>query len=158
MAAMIKKLTKSLAILGTLLGLAAGFALPASVLAEQTVPITDYDLDLPKPLNDADIKRYQQIFDLQQDKKWKEADRLIKALDNDILLGRVLSQRYLHPTGWRSTYKQLRSWLANYNDHPAASRIYWLSKKRRPANAKSQKSPKRDILTGMGGHRLVAHM
>lgn len=154
MTAMIKKLTKSLAILGTTLGLAAGFALPAAVQAEQTVPITDYDLDLPKPLNDADIKRYQQIFDLQQDKKWKEADRLIKALDNDILLGRVLSQRYLHPTGWRSTYKQLRSWLANYNDHPAASRIYWLSKKRRPANAKSQKSPKKGYLNGYGRSSL----
>ena len=149
MTSIFSKLTKPIA----LLGLAVVLATPLTASAD-TVPITDYDIDLPKPLSDADVKRYQQIFDLQQDKKWKEADKLIKALDNDILLGRVLSQRYLHPTGWRSTYKELRSWLANYNDHPAASRIYWLSKKRRPANAKSQKAPKKGYLNGYGRSSL----
>ncbi|MCE2517103.1 MAG: lytic transglycosylase domain-containing protein, partial [Alphaproteobacteria bacterium] len=95
----------------------------------------------------------------QQDKNWKSADKLIKQLDSDQLKGRVLSQRYLHPTGWRSTYKQLRDWLQVYNDHPAASRIYWLSKKRRPNNAKSQKPPKKGYLNGYGrsslGHSYV---
>ena len=67
-----------------------------------TLPFEEHNLDLPLPLSAADVERYQQIFVLQQDKKWKEADKLIKALDNDLLLGRVLSQRYLHPTGWRS--------------------------------------------------------
>ncbi len=62
------------------------------------------DVVLPQPLSAADIDRYQQIFALQQDKKWKQADKIIKTLDNDLLMGRVLSQRYLHPTGWRSTY------------------------------------------------------
>ena len=126
----------------------------SSANANQTIPIAHYNLSLPQPLSDADVDRYQQIFVLQQDKKWNEADRLINALDNDLLLGRVLSQRYLHPTGWRSTYKQLRSWLSFYNDHPAASRIYWLSKKRRPNNAKAQQQPKKGYLDGYGRSSL----
>lgn len=122
--------------------------------AEQTVPIVDYGLVLPQPLSDADVRRYQQIFELQQDKKWADADRLIAQLDNDLLLGRVLSQRYLHPTGWRSTYNELRSWLALYNDHPAASRIYRLSNRRRPSGAKAQQRPKKGYLNGYGRSSL----
>lgn len=126
----------------------------APVNASSTVPFQEKLTGLPAPLSQADIARYQEIFVLQQDKDWKAADKLINALDNDLLLGRVLSQRYLHPTGWRSTYKQLRNWLAEYNDHPAASRIYWLSKKRRPNNAKSQKAPKKGYLNGYGRSSL----
>jgi soluble lytic murein transglycosylase-like protein len=70
------------------------------------------------------------------------------------LLGRVLSQRYLHPDssskGWRSSYKELRLWLENYNDHPDATRIHSLSKKRRPQNAVSQNQPKEEYLNGYG--------
>ncbi|MGB2437384.1 MAG: lytic transglycosylase domain-containing protein, partial [Candidatus Puniceispirillales bacterium] len=97
------------------------------------------DIVLPQPLSAADIDRYQQIFALQQDKKWKQADKIIKTLDNDLLMGRVLSQRYLHPTGWRSTYTELKNWMAEYHDHPSATRIYRLAKKRRPANYKHPK-------------------
>ena len=105
------------------------------VALAETVPFQTLPTALPKPLGDADVIRYQKIFDLQQASKWKEADRLIKSLDNDLLMGRVLSQRYMHPTGWRSTYKQLKTWLDKYNDHPHASRISWLAKKRKPKNA-----------------------
>lgn len=119
-----------------------------------TVPFQQQLTNLPKPLSSADVERYQQIFALQQDKKWKAADKIIAKLDDDLLMGRVLSQRYLHPTGWRSTYKQLRNWLQDYNDHPAASRIYWLSKKRKPNNAKNQKAPKKGYLNGYGRSSL----
>ena len=108
------------------------------------------DIVLPQPLSAADIDRYQQIFALQQDKKWKQADKIIKTLDNDLLMGRVLSQRYLHPTGWRSTYTELKNWMAEYHDHPSATRIYRLAKKRRPANYKHPKAPKEGYLNGYG--------
>ena len=108
------------------------------------------DVILPQPLSAADIDRYQQIFALQQDKKWKQADKIIKILDNDLLMGRVLSQRYLHPTGWRSTYTELRDWMAKYNDHPSATRIHRLAKKRRPANYKHPQAPKKGYLNGYG--------
>ena len=120
----------------------------------ETLPFEVHNLDLPEPLSDADVKRYQDIFALQQDKKWKQADKLIKALDSDLLLGRVLSQRYLHPTGWRSSYKELSSWLKKYNDHPAASRISWLAKKRKPSKAKAPKAPKKGYLNGYGRSSL----
>jgi len=116
-------------------------ALPSTVLAEW---------HLPQPLSEADVKRYQQIFTLQQDKKWKEADAIIKTLESDLLMGRVLSQRYLHPTGWRSKYTELRDWLALYYDHPSATRIYRLAKKRQPANYKNPHEPKKGYLNGYG--------
>ncbi len=116
-------------------------ALPRPVLAEW---------HLPQPLSEADVKRYQQIFALQQDKKWKEADAIIKTLESDLLMGRVLSQRYLHPTGWRSKYTELRDWLALYYDHPSATRIYRLAKKRQPANYKNPREPKKGYLNGYG--------
>ena len=115
------------------------------VALAETVPFQTLPTALPKPLGDADVIRYQKIFDLQQASKWKEADRLIKSLDNDLLMGRVLSQRYMHPTGWRSTYKQLKTWLDKYNDHPHASRISWLAKKRKPKNAAWPKQPKKGL-------------
>lgn len=108
------------------------------------------DIVLPKPLSAADIDRYQQIFALQQEKKWDKADNVIKTLDNDLLMGRVLAQRYLHPTGWRSKYTELRDWLAKYNDHPSATRIHRLAKKRRPANYKYPVEPKKGYLNGYG--------
>ena len=120
------------------------------VALAETVPFQTLPTALPKPLGDADVIRYQKIFDLQQASKWKEADRLIKSLDNDLLMGRVLSQRYMHPTGWRSTYKQLKTWLDKYNDHPHASRISWLAKKRKPKNAAWPKQPKKGYLNGYG--------
>jgi len=125
--------------------------------AKETVPVSSQPLSLPQPLSPADADRYRKIFDLQQDKKWKEADKLINGLEDDLLLGRVLSQRYLHPTGWRSTYKQLRDWLGKYNDHPAASRISWLAKKRRPSNAKPPKNPKSGYLNGYGRTSMGRH-
>lgn len=128
--------------------------LPFRTASADTVPINPITIDFPAPLSAADIGRYQQIFALQHDKNWQAADKVIANLDNDLLMGRVLAQRYLHPTGWRSTYKELRTWLDNYNDHPAASRLYWLSKKRKPENAKTQKSPKNGYLNGYGRSSL----
>ena len=120
--------------------------------------IATADAILPKPLSAADIDRYQQIFALQQDKKWKQADKVIKTLDNDVLMGRVLSQRYLHPTGWRSKYTELRDWMAKYNDHPSATRIHRLAKKRRPVNYKHPQAPKKDTSTDMDAPILTAAM
>jgi len=89
------------------------------------------------PLNPSDVKLYRQIFDLQNKGRWKSADRLIKQLDNRILLGHILYQRYMHPTAYRSRYRELSSWMLKYPDHPGAGRIYSLAKKKN--GGKSQK-------------------
>jgi len=153
-----RRLTLLLASIWLVFGIVLGGIVPGGeALAKETVPFLPQSISLPTPLSPADADRYRKIFDLQQDKKWKEADKLIATLDDDLLLGRVLSQRYLHPTGWRSTYKQLRDWLLEYNDHPAASRIIWLAKKRRPANAKPLPDPKSGYLNGYGRTSLGRH-
>ena len=146
-----RKLSKVVMALMVFFGLSNG---PLSTAHAETLPFEVHNIDLPEPLSNADVKRYQEIFALQHDKKWKQADQLIKTLDNDLLLGRVLSQRYLHPTGWRSSYKELSSWLKKYNDPPAASRISWLAKKRKPSQAKAPKAPKKGYLNGYGRSSL----
>ncbi len=99
------------------------------------------DVDLPKILGAADIARYQRIFVLQERGKWKAADRLIKTLDDDLLLGHVLFQRYMHPKKYRSRYSELKGWLAHYADHPGAARVHKLALRRRPKNYRAPKSP-----------------
>jgi soluble lytic murein transglycosylase len=95
--------------------------------ADQTSP------PLPTPLSSDDGTRYQKIFDLQELGKWKLADKLIKQLKDPLLLGHVLSQRYLHLTKYRSRYKELKSWMDKYADHPRARQLYKLALRRKPA-------------------------
>ncbi len=96
---------------------------------------------LPKPLSDTDARRYRHIFGLQERAKWHQADDEIKQLENRLLMGHVLAQRYLHPTGYRSRFRELSDWLTLYNDQPDAKRIHWLAKRRKPRRAKRPPSP-----------------
>ena len=105
---------------------------------------------LPQPLSARDAEIYRKIFTLQEDGEIKAAATLIKTLDSDLLMGHVLSQKYLHPTAWRSSFNDLSAWLSRYNDHPSASRIKWLSNKRKPKGAKAAKAPKQGYLNGVG--------
>ncbi|MAI29898.1 MAG: lytic murein transglycosylase, partial [Rickettsiales bacterium] len=116
--------------------------------------INTYALPLPKPLDKDDFDRYKKIFELQQKGYFNKADLLIKQLNNKILIGNILSQRYLHPTGYISKFTELKSWLDKYGDHPSASRIYWLSKKKKPNSSKNAKKPQGGFLSGFGGTSL----
>ncbi len=87
-------------------------------------------LVLPQVLSDADVARYRRIFALQQRGRWREADRLIRQLDDRILMGHVLYQRLMHPTAYRSRYRELKSWLRHYRDHPGAWAVYRLARRR----------------------------
>ena len=105
----------------------------------------------------SDIKIYKTIFNLQKlpiqnknSSEWEKIDNLIKKLDNKILLGNIYSERYLHPTGWRSSYKDLKLWLDKYNDHPDATRIYRIAKRRKPKNVKKTLIPTKGFLNGYG--------
>ena len=106
--------------------------------------------ELPRPLSESDADLYEQIFALQDDGEIKEAAKLIKQLDSQLLMGHILAQKYLHPTAWRSSYTELAQWLDKYNDLPTASRIKWLSNKRQPKGARAAKSPKEGYLNGVG--------
>ncbi len=86
-------------------------------------------------LDDSDRARYRRIFELQEDARWGEADALIGELEDEVLKGYVEFQRYMHPTGYRASYDELKRWLAYYADHPNADEIHALAKKRRPKGA-----------------------
>ena len=48
-------------------------------------------------MSDTDANRYREIFALQEDGHWNDAAALIANLDDDLLLGHVQAQKYLHP-------------------------------------------------------------
>ena len=66
---------------------------------------------------------------IQADGKWKKADRLIKQLDDRILLGHVLYQRYMHPTAYSSRYGSFPT-DAQVPGPSRTKRIYALARKK----------------------------
>ncbi len=101
------------------------------------MPRPDYTPLPPTP----DAVLYQQIFDLQEDAKWKEADLLIRKIKDKSLMGHVYRLRYMHPTAYRASWAEMRDWLQKYGDHPGAWQVYKLAEKRKPRGAKNAKSP-----------------
>ncbi|MEE2745833.1 MAG: lytic transglycosylase domain-containing protein [Pseudomonadota bacterium] len=99
-------------------------------------------------VSQSDASRYRVIFKLQENGDWQAADKIIRRLSNKVLIGHVFAQRYLHPTKYRSGYKELKTWLDKYYDHPQAPRLYKLAIRRKPKNWKLPKKPY--ILTHSG--------
>ena len=93
-------------------------------------------------LSKSDAALYREIFALQEDGNWRAADEKIASLSDDIILGYVQYQRYMHPTGYRSNFNELKRWLAYYADLPEADKVYSLARKRQP---KGQSSPLRPV-------------
>ncbi len=87
-------------------------------------PILNYNAidGYKKILTDNDILLYHKIFDLQNKHKFKEADRNISLLKDDLLLGYVYYQRYMS-NSYRAYSKDLIKWLKKYSDLPFASDI-----------------------------------
>ncbi|MGH6927821.1 MAG: lytic transglycosylase domain-containing protein, partial [Dongiaceae bacterium] len=134
------------------LGLLAWLALvaPAGASDESGKPVTaalppagfqtDTGITLPQPLSKADADRYEAIFRLQKAGEWRAADALIGRLTDTRLLGHVLAHRYVHPK-YRTGYPEVRDWLAKYDDHPQAQRIFRLAMARIPAGEKLPEAP-----------------
>ena len=99
------------------------------------------DIFTKKLLSVEDVENYRKIFTYQENCKWKIANKYIFKIENKILLGHVLAQRYLHPKCYRSQYLELYYWLKEYSDLPQAKRIYRLAIKRMPEGYKSPKQP-----------------
>ena len=108
------------------------FGFFAGVLALSSVALGQTPVEV---LSDEDAALYREIFDLQETGKWQAADAKIAAVNDDILMGYVQFQRYMHPTAYRSKYNELKRWMAYYADHPEADKIYNLARKRRPSGA-----------------------
>ncbi len=96
---------------------------------------------LPTVLSQADRDRYARIFELQAAGKWGPAKKLIRGLEDRILMGHVLFQRYMHPTKYRSKFSELAAWMKLYADHPGAWRVYRLANRRRAKTTRAPRSP-----------------
>ncbi len=92
-------------------------------------------------LSAADVARYQRVFELQETGEWNAAAAIARRIDNNILMGHVRAQKYLHPTKYRSRFTELRDWMASHADHPQARRIYRLAVVRQPKGARGAKPP-----------------
>ncbi|MCH9853859.1 MAG: lytic transglycosylase domain-containing protein [Alphaproteobacteria bacterium] len=99
--------------------------------------------DVTAILTAEDQQLYREIFKLQEDGKMQQANVKIKKIENKLLLGYVLYQRYMHPTAYRSKYVELKQWLRNYADQPGAKNIYKMARKRgNPYNLVRPHAPK----------------
>ena len=99
---------------------------------------------IPQPLDITDANRYRQIFDLQRQGRFRDAEAILGWVNDRRLTGHVLAQRYLH-TSYTASYRELASWLEKYADHPEAPRIYRLALKRRPSGAAMPPRPEVDL-------------
>lgn len=107
-------------------------------------------LPAPKPLGTADLARYREIFGHTRAGRWAAADRGLRRLDDPLLVGHALAERYLHPTAYRSSYPELKRWLDRYAALPQAERIYRLAAGRRPDGAAYPARPIQVVLHGTG--------
>ena len=134
-------------------------ASPMNLPPAQQVAFTELLLKTPKSetgkyniLSNSQAAFYKLIFSLQEDGRWKEADRLIAKLEDTSLMGHVLYQRYMHPTDYRSSFSELKKWMDNYADHAGAENIYRLALARKPVDYKGVlKNPD----TGRGVYGVV---
>lgn len=106
---------------------------------------------IPTLLNDADAGLYQQIFNLQETGQWKKANKLIKKIEDPLLMGHVKYQKYMHPTAYRADYSELHHWMKDYADHPDATRLYRLAITRHRSDWKPTPKPVRGGYLGGTG-------
>lgn len=130
---------------------------PAAHAAETASLPKEAAVELPGVLSEADRALYRKIFAVQENGDWRGADKLIGKLDDKVLLGHVLAQRYLHPTKYRSRYVELSRWLKQYADHPDARRIYKLALSRKPRNYRAPTRPDRKFYPSYQSHTIIEH-
>ena len=128
--------------------LAISALLVAPAFAQQNDHVPG-EIALAPILSESDTERYQRIFALQENGDLAAAAKIISELEDKILMGHVLAQKYLHPTAHRSKFSELKPWLAEYADHPDARRLYRLAMKRRPSGVNPPNPPLASAATGI---------
>lgn len=110
----------------------------------------------PSAISERDADTYRAIFAAQGKADWKQADILLRQVDNPLLLGHVLAERYLN-RGYKSQVSELQAWLHRYADHPQAYDIYTLAVAKSPSlkSAVPQVSKPRS-LSGYGSDSFSA--
>lgn len=98
-----------------------------SVLFAIILPVTAMAGDLPDVLADVDASLYTQIFMLQSKEKIDAAMKLEKQLEDPLLMGEVLYQRYISKT-YHTKGREVVAWQEKYYDTPGAVRMENLAK------------------------------
>ena len=88
--------------------------------------------DHEKPLSDREIGLYRDVFDLQKDEKWAQADVIIQKIDNPVLIGHVLAHRILSEN-YNPTTADMERWMVFYADHPQSRIIKTLINTDKPS-------------------------
>lgn len=98
-------------------------------------PVPDgkpYAVDTSTSMSAEEANLYRDVFAMQGKGDMKSADKILARLSDHRLRGYVLHQRYMHPTAYVSSFRELQEWLARYNDLPGADDIYELAQSKRP--------------------------
>ncbi len=138
---LLKPLRRGAAIVAVIAAWGASSVADAGDHARPATDSATLESIMSRVLDADDVARYRTIFSLQTRGDWRKADRQIRKLKDRLLMGHVLAQRYLHPTRYRSRYRELAKWLRHYADHPDARRLYRLAIRRNPGKARRPRSP-----------------
>ena len=103
-------------------------------------------------LSPDDVKLYGEIFAAQKTGQFAKADKLLGKLQDDVLVGYVLQDRYLG-AHYRTKFPELKTWLESYGDLAGADEIYKLAVKRAPKKT-SVPAPLRAHWRGSAGDGL----
>lgn len=111
-----------------LICLAVGLTTANFAYAEVTIVTPKVYQQIMKRLqiSSNDVKKYKHIFKAIEQGDFAASDKKIAQLDNQILMGHILAEKYLH-RNYKTSQAELKDWLEQYQDHPQADRIYKLA-------------------------------
>ncbi len=95
--------------------------------------------ELPSVLSPADAERYAQAFALQAIGAGARADKVVRRIDDKLVLSHILADRYMRQA--RPNYRDLTNWLRQHRSHPDAPRIYQLARQYRPKRVRAPVRP-----------------
>ena len=104
------------------------------------------EVAFPQPLRPNDVALMRRIFAFQSRGNIPESIRLASELENSLLLGTVLADRYLGRYHL-STFQELSDWLAQYPDLPDAGSIHALLMTRLPKGVAPPAAPSNEGLS-----------
>jgi soluble lytic murein transglycosylase len=106
-------------------------------------------------LDEKDRARYGTIFAAQKQADWKTADAEMGRLNNPVLLGYVLAERYLHKD-YDTSAAELADWLNIYADHPQAREIFQLAERKNADIRNMATLERKQRLSGYGDDNGLA--
>jgi soluble lytic murein transglycosylase-like protein len=96
---------------------------------------------LPQVLAPSDAARLGRVFEFQSRGDTATATREAERLDDRRLMGHILADRWLRPGAAEPPVPEMQSWLAEYSDHPDATSIYAMLRRRLPQGAPQPPAP-----------------